>query len=194
MPAAKAAPSRLPHLYIFGGLVAFFFSFLITVEKIALLANPGHIPPCSINPLISCSSVMQSWQASLFGFPNPLLGIAGFAIVATVGFAMLSGFKPKKWFWACLQVGIGLATVFVYWLFFQAVFSIGALCLYCMAVWAMTLPIFAYTVDHGLREWGILLKRRTVTVALLLMYGIILGAILWRFWFYWVGLFRWATV
>ena len=38
---------------------------------------------------MACSPVMKSRQASLFGFPNPLIGIAAFAVVVTLGVVVL---------------------------------------------------------------------------------------------------------
>ena len=62
------------------GLVA---SFVITVDKIRLAENPDFRPSCSINPILSCTNVMRSAQASAFGFPNPLIGLAAYAASAS---------------------------------------------------------------------------------------------------------------
>ena len=40
------------------------------------------------------------------------------------------------------NAGLLVAWVFVTWLFTQTVWSIGALCPWCMLVWAMTIPMF----------------------------------------------------
>ena len=187
-PMKKDAVSakHLPYLYIVAGLVAFYYSFVITVEKIALIADPSYLPSCSVSQTINCGNVMASWQASLFGFPNPLLGIIGFAIVITIGFAMLSGATFRRWFWWGAQLGMTLATIFVYWLFSQAVFSIHSLCPYCIIVWACTIPLFLYTTFYNL-EAGYLVgipvkvKPWVRVLCLALMYGVILGAILYKF-------------
>ena len=42
--------------------------------------------------------------------------------------------------------------VFVHWLIFQSLYVIGALCPYCMVVWAVTIPIFWYVTLHNLRS------------------------------------------
>ena len=57
----------------------------LTVEKIEILINPAYVPSCSINPVLSCGSVMVTPQASRFGFPNPLIGIVAFTIVVVTG-------------------------------------------------------------------------------------------------------------
>src|SRR5690606_13189412 len=101
---------------------------------------------------IGCGAVMQSPQAEVFGFSNPLIGLAGFAIVVTIGFALLAGGRFKRWFWVATQLGMLFAVGFIYWLFFQAVYDIGSLCLYCMVVWAMVIPLFLGTLVYNLKE------------------------------------------
>ncbi len=181
----------LPWLLTILGIIGFFFAFVITVEKIAVLKDPNHIAPCTISPLISCNSVMKSWQAELFGFPNPLLGIAGFAIVVTVGMALFAGATFKRWFWLGLELGTVLGLVFIHWLFYQSVFVIEALCPYCMIVWAVTIPIFLYTTVYNIREghlkapqWLAKLLKFHLSI-LYLWYALIIGTILIKFWYYW---------
>jgi hypothetical protein len=50
---------------------------VLAVERYALLADPAYVPTCSLNPVLNCGSIMASSQAEAFGFPNPLLGVAG---------------------------------------------------------------------------------------------------------------------
>ena len=111
---------KLAYLYCSSGLIGVIFSFLITIEKIHLIMDPDYSSVCNLKPALNCATVMTSPQASVFGFPNSLLGIMGFAIVASIGFAMLAGAEFKKWFWVCNQIGLGLALAFVYWLFYRS--------------------------------------------------------------------------
>ena len=91
-------------------------------------------------------------QAEAFGFPNPLIGIASFAVVVTIGVVLLSGFAAPRWFWLGMQLGTTFGVVFVHWLIYQSLYQIGALCPYCMAVWVVTIPIFWYTTLHNLER------------------------------------------
>ncbi len=70
-------PRLLPWLLLLGGLIGLTASAVLTVEKIAILRDPAYVPSCSINPVLSCGSVMTTPQAEAFGFPNPLLGGTG---------------------------------------------------------------------------------------------------------------------
>src|SRR3546814_5623693 len=95
-------------------------SDLLLIEKIALLEDPTYVPSCSINPILSCGSVMSTEQAEVFGFPNPIIGVAGFAIVTTVGVALVAGARLQRWFWWGLQAGTTFGVVFIHWLMFQS--------------------------------------------------------------------------
>lgn len=145
-------PRLLPWLLLAGGAIGLLAAAVLTVEKIAILRDSTYVPSCSLNPVLSCGSVMTKSQAEIFGFPNPLLGIAGFAIVATTGAVLLAGASLRRWYWLGLQAGATFGVVFVHWLIFQSLYRIHALCPYCMAVWAVTIPIFWYVTLHNLDQ------------------------------------------
>lgn len=129
---------------IISGLVGFVASFVLTVEKFHILRDPTYVPGCTLNSTFSCTSVMSSWQAGLFGFPNPLIGIATFPVLIAFGVLVLSGGRISRVVWWGLQLGSLAGVVFAHWLIVQSVFVIGALCLYCMAAWAAVVPSFCY--------------------------------------------------
>lgn len=139
-------------------LVSFIASAILVLERLALFKNPDYVTSCDFSPWVSCGTVMKSWQAELFGFPNPLLGIVGFAVVITVGMSVLAGARFAQWYWLGFQLGITLAMVFIGWLWSQALYDINALCLYCMVVWAMVIPLFVHTtarnIIHGVIPAG----------------------------------------
>ncbi|MEV6324968.1 vitamin K epoxide reductase family protein [Nocardia sp. NPDC051787] len=201
--ASAAEPDRpehpfsrtLPWILLIGGIVGAVASFVLTVEKFTLATDSSYIPSCSVSPVLNCGSVMATPQAEVFGFPNSLLGIAGFAVVATIGAALLANARFRQWFWHSLQLGVTAAVVFVHWLITQSLYSIGALCPYCMIVWAVTVPIFWYVT---LRNLGQLRssKRPAILAVVLANHSVpltfwaltIIGLITHRFWWYWSGL------
>ncbi|WP_420097975.1 vitamin K epoxide reductase family protein [Corynebacterium sp.] len=131
---------------VLAGAVGLFMSGLILFDKIKLLQDAGFTPACTLNDVVSCTDVMNSSQASAFGFPNPFIGLVGFAVVLTLGVALLAGARFRAWFWYGFLVGLILAVGFVHWLAYEAVYEIEALCPYCMVVWAVVLPLFVSTV------------------------------------------------
>jgi uncharacterized membrane protein len=153
MAAAKTKitlQKALPWILLIGGIVGYICSFIIMNDKVQILKNPLFIPSCNLNPIISCGSVMQSKQAAALGFPNPFIGLGAFPAVAVVGGAMLAGARFKRWFWRTLLSGYALGIVFAYWLLFESIYRIHALCPYCLTIdvvmtislWYLTLYVF----------------------------------------------------
>jgi uncharacterized membrane protein len=157
----ESAGAPAPHLrrvpfawlLLVTGAVGWLMSFILVLERIEVYKNPAHITSCDISPWISCGAVFQHWQAALFGFPNPIIGIVAFAVPITTGMAMLAGASFRRWYWIGLQAGVTLGFIFIVWLWSQALFDIYILCLYCMGVWAMMIPMFvqltARNLAHG---------------------------------------------
>ncbi|OOC54228.1 MULTISPECIES: vitamin K epoxide reductase family protein [Nocardiopsis] len=194
--AGVAVISRaLPWLLALGGAVGLLAAAALLVEKIRVLADPGHVPACSVNPVLSCGTVMATPQAEVFGIPNPVVGVACFAVVATVGAALLAGARFRRWFWIGLQAGVLFGVVLVHWLIFQSLYRIGALCPYCVVVWAVTIPLFWYVTLHNVRSAHLptpsRLRRpvdllaRSHTVVLTLWGLAITGLVGQAFWTYW---------
>lgn len=141
-----------PYILIVGSIIGLLASFLLTLDTISLIKNPTAELPCNINPFVSCTSVATTWQSEVFGFPNTLLGITAFAMLFAVGVMLLSGGRSKKPLWLLVNLGVLAAMVFVLWFFYQSVYNIGSLCIYCMIVWAVTWPLFLYTTIWNFRE------------------------------------------
>ncbi|WP_144795089.1 vitamin K epoxide reductase family protein [Kocuria palustris] len=137
---ARRRPFAL--VMLVSGVIGWIASGILVLERLQLYRDPNHVSSCDINPWVSCGQVMSTWQSELFGFPNPLIGIVAFAVVITTAMAALSGAQFGRWYWVGLQVGVIAGTVFVIWLWSQALFSIYILCLYCMIVWAAMIPLF----------------------------------------------------
>ena len=123
------------------GIVGWVASLALTLERIRVAENPEVTLGCDVSPFISCKSVMLTEQASLFGFPNPLIGLASFFAPVLIGFAILAGAEFKNWFWNLYLVGNIFGFAFVLWLFSQSVFVIGSLCPYCMVAWIAMIPL-----------------------------------------------------
>src|ERR1700759_5598643 len=95
-------PKALPWILLIGGIIGYACAFIIMYDKVKLADDPNFVPSCSLNPVLSCGTVMKSWQANVFGFPNPFIGLGTFPAVAVVGAAILAGARFKRWFWLLL--------------------------------------------------------------------------------------------
>ena len=185
--SAVGFPSAL--WVLLAGITGLVAAATLTVEKIHLLQDPSYVPSCSLNPVLSCGSVMVTPQAALFGFPNPLIGIAGFAVVVVTGVLAVSKVRLPHWYWVGMAIGTALGVVFVHWLIFQSLYRIGALCPYCMVVWAVMIPLFTVVVPIALRPAGGNVVLRTLYQwrwsIVALWFTALLLMILVRFWDYW---------
>ncbi|MEK8070348.1 vitamin K epoxide reductase family protein [Rhodococcoides navarretei] len=142
--AAVVGPAAFTVLSALGLLAA----LTLTIERFKLLEDASYVPSCSLNPVLSCGSVMVTKQAALFGFPNPILGIVAFSIALVAGVLTLGRVELPHWFWLGLSAGLLLGEVFVHWLIFESLYEIGALCPYCMVVWAVTMPLFVLALSR----------------------------------------------
>jgi len=126
---------------LLAGVLGLIASATLTVEKIEILINPAYVPSCNLNPVVACGSVMTTPQASAFGFPNSLIGIAAFAVVTVTGVLTVAKVPLPRWYWVGMTIGTLLGAVFVHWLIVQSLYRIGALCPYCMVVWVVTISL-----------------------------------------------------
>lgn len=195
------SPSKSYAWYsIIFGLLGWAAAFALTLERIHVASDPDAVLSCDMNIFISCKSVMLTDQARLFGFPNPLIGLAAFMAPVFVGFAILAGAKFKMWFWRIYLVGLSMGFLFVLWLFVQSTFVIHVLCPYCMVAWVAMIPLFWRTfiwsgaegvIDVPVRTVGWFVKAQdnswvfTIGTELLAALAIIVS-----FWNSWYLLFR----
>ncbi|WP_241989206.1 vitamin K epoxide reductase family protein [Cryobacterium serini] len=147
-------PTGLAIFLIIAGLIGFAAAFALTLDKIHLLEDPNAQLSCSFSVLIGCATNLASPQGAVLGFPNPLIGLAAWSVVITIGVAILAGAKFARWFWIGLNLGMLAAIVFVIWLIGQSIFVLDVLCPWCMVTWAVTIPAFLavtlynFTVGH----------------------------------------------
>ena len=151
--AGRAAPpERAAFIWtlLVTSVVGWIASGILVIERLHVYADADYITSCDISPWVSCGTVFQTWQASLFGFPNPLIGIVAFAVVITTAVGLLARARFARWYWIGLQIGVTLGMVFVVWLWSQALFDIYVLCIYCIVVWAAMIPLFVFTTVRNL--------------------------------------------
>jgi len=136
------------------GLTALAAALVLSVEKIHLLNNPDAVLSCSINLVLNCSTVMQSWQSAVFfGIPNMYIGLMGFPVLVAVAVGYLwGGARFNKGFLRAMTIGVLLGTIFSYWLFFQSLYAIQVLCPWCLIVTFSCTMMLAATMHIGFRE------------------------------------------
>lgn len=181
-------------LLVITGALGVLASWVITLDKFKLLEDPNFVPGCSLNPIVSCGNIMKSEQAHVFGFPNPMLGLATYSVIVAIGLGLLGGARFPRWYWLGMEAGCLFGVGFVTWLQYQSLYVIGSLCLWCCLAWVATIVMFCYVtvqnirhrfipVPEGLRR-GLLEFHWVVPV---LWVGVIGMLILTKWWWFWTG-------
>ncbi|MEU4422961.1 vitamin K epoxide reductase family protein [Actinoplanes sp. NPDC024001] len=137
---------------LFSACVSLLASFVLSIDAVRLAADPDTALSCNINSVISCGTVATSWQAELFGFPNAFLGLVAEPVVITIAVASLGGVRFPRWFMFAAQVVYTLGVIFAYWLFYQSMVNIGALCPWCLLVTVSTTLVFATLTHVNIRD------------------------------------------
>lgn len=146
------------------GLIGWFASFELLTEYIKTLKNPDYVPNCSVSILVTCGPNMDSWQGSLLGFSNTILGVSAFAAPIAVGVALLAGARFSRWFWWLYQLGLLAGFALIIWLFTQSVFVLHTLCPWCMVVWTVMIPLWwsGFLRPHAVGDVPLGQRPRTV--------------------------------
>ncbi len=173
-PSRRSRPVAFAVLLIVAGALGLLAAFELSLEKVLVLSDPGHVPSCDVGVLVGCGVNLESAQGSVFGFPNPFIGLMAWPVVITIGVALLGGVRFPRWFWAGFNIGVAGALVFVGWLIAQSIYVLDVLCPWCMLTWAVTIPTFWAVTLYNLREGNIPVPQRVRRLA--------------RAWFGWVPL------
>lgn len=149
-------PVGLAILLIVAATVGLIAAFALSYEKFFHLMHPDTHPSCDFSIVVQCGKNLNSWQGSLFGFPNPFLGLMGWPVVIAIGVAMLAGATFARWFWRAFGIVAMLAFVFVIWLYAESVFDLGTLCPWCMVTWIATITLTIVFKGWSLKNgvWG----------------------------------------
>lgn len=152
--ASTRSDRGLGLLLLIGGAIGLLSAAVLIIEKVNFLQDEADGKTaqlsCDINAFVSCGGVINTDQASVFGFPNPLIGVAGFAVVVTLGVLLVASVRLPTFVWLGLQAGALFGIGFVTWLQSQSIYEIGKLCPWCMVVWTVMIPIFVWLTARNL--------------------------------------------
>lgn len=113
-------------------------------ERIHMLKYPKAALNCNLNPIVDCGGVLGNKLAAVLGFPNAFLGMIFFAILVTCGLLLLSGGKLTNWF-RHFVLGVSIILIlFSVWFFGVSLYVLGKICIFCVAGWIVSVPIFWY--------------------------------------------------
>lgn len=148
MSAQRTRPVGYAIWLIVASVVGWWAAFQLTLDKFTTLKNPNADLSCNVSVFVQCGKNLDSWQGSVFGFPNPLIGLTGWMAPLVVGVAILAGARFPRWFWALFGLGITAAFVFIAWLIGQTFFDLHTLCPWCGLTYLVVIPTFLATVQQ----------------------------------------------
>ena len=158
-------PVALAIFLIIAGVIGWIAAFALTMERFELLINPQDALSCDFSVLVQCRKNLESVQGSVFGFPNPLIGLGAWIAPIVVGAALLAGARFDRWFWIAFNAGLVFAIGLVGYLITQSIFVLGTLCPWCMITWLVTIPAFWVVTLRNLSAGVFTAHPRVIRVA-----------------------------
>ena len=151
--AARRAWRRRTSLeMIISGSLGLFTSFVLSIEAWQLAADSSARFGCDISSVLSCSTVAQTWQARILGFPNAFLGIFFEAVVLAISVGIFAGVKFPRWYMLGTNLLYTIALFFAFWLFGQSYFIIQVLCPWCLLITLTTTLVFGGITRINIRD------------------------------------------
>ena len=151
--AARRAWRRRTSLeMIISGSLGLFTSFVLSIEAWQLAADSSERFGCDISSVLSCSTVAQTWQARILGFPNAFLGIFFEAVVLAISVGIFAGVKFPRWYMLGTNLLYTIALFFAFWLFGQSYFIIQVLCPWCLLITLTTTLVFGGITRINIRD------------------------------------------
>lgn len=162
------APSqRRPYVLgiwlIVAGALGILAAVELTLDRFQSLEHPSTALSCDFSLIVQCSANLNSWQGSVFGFPNPVIGLVCWPAVVVVGASLLSGARFSRWYWALFNLGVLFALAFIVFLSTESIWApnLHTLCPWCMLTWAVTIPTFWAVTFRNLKH-GVFGSKRAV--------------------------------
>lgn len=150
LPAQKSLGIWL----IVTGLFGWMSSFQLMLDKLLYLEDPDATLSCNVGLTVQCGPNLNSAQGELFGFPNPLVGVAAFVIPILIGVLLVSNVRIPRWIMVGFNAGVVLGIVWVGWFIYQSIYVLGSLCPWCMTMWVAMIFMFWHLLSASF-EGGI---------------------------------------
>jgi uncharacterized membrane protein len=154
VPAAEEAGRAVPPLWLqlttwILSLGGFGVSIYLTIAHY----NTALTLACPATSTINCEKVTTSPQSIVFGIPVAVLGLAFYVFMAAANspWAWRMSWPPVRW----ARVGsVVIGILFVLYLVYTELFTIGAICLWCTSVHVITFILFALIVFSAAAGYG----------------------------------------
>lgn len=141
-----------PQILVGAAAIGLVSAFLAAYERVQMLVEPGKELSCSLNPVIDCGGVLAASQSSVFGPPNMFIGMVVFSMLLALGVQLVTGGT-----WTRFTRKLALALVysmvlFSGWFFYVSLYELAKICLFCLAIWPVTVVLGVYTTKYYLEQ------------------------------------------
>ncbi len=133
-----------PRILVGASLVGLIASFWQTVERVNMLKFPSKELSCNISPVVDCGGVLGDGLAAVFGPPNALIGVVVFSLLLAFGLQRLQGGKWNSLVRKIAVVFSVIIMLFSLWFFWVSLYVLGKICIFCVFIWASSMPIGIY--------------------------------------------------
>ncbi len=141
-----------PRLLVGASTVGLVASFWQAAERVHMLKFPAEELSCNLSPIVDCGGVLNDKLAAVFGPPNALIGVVVFSMLLAFGIARLSGAKWSDFTSKVVVIMSKLIFLFSIWFFWVSLYSLGKICIFCVFIWAASIPIGIYGVKDYLEN------------------------------------------
>lgn len=151
-PAPQSWRRRTAVEMAVSGVFGLLASFVLSIEAWHLAQDSSRTFACDVSSVLSCSTVAQTPQARVLGFPNAFLGILFESVVLAVSVAIIAGVRFPKWYMWGVESLYTIGLAFALWLFTQSYFVIHVLCPWCLLITITTTLVWAGLTRLNVRE------------------------------------------
>lgn len=133
------------------GVLGWWASFRLFSDYMASLKDSGFVPSCDLSAVVSCAKNYESGYGSLFGFSNTVIGLSLFVIPVAIGVLLLARVQLPRWVYAGYSLGLLGGIALISYLQFASFTDLKTLCVYCLLIWSMTIPLFWGSLSLSLK-------------------------------------------
>ena len=141
-----------PKILIGASLVGLIASFWQAAERVHMLKFPTQDLSCNISPVVECGGVLNDGLAAVFGPPNALIGVVVFSLLLAFGLQRLQGGQWNNIVRKLAVIFSVIIMLFSLWFFWVSLYVIGKICIFCVFIWASSMPIGIYGVKDYLQS------------------------------------------
>jgi len=152
-PAAAEEPAAPPLWFQLTTWILSLGGLAVSIYLTIAHFNTSVTLACPATSTVNCEKVTTSPQSYAFGIPVAVLGLVFYVFLAVVNspWAWRITWPPLRW----ARVGsMVVGILFVLYLIYAELFSIGAICLWCTSVHVITFALFVLIVFGAAAGYG----------------------------------------